>query len=83
MMALSERKTRLIFETDDTVRERGKSRSVVIEARPRYAVVHLKGTRTRFTASWDAIYHLAARIEADRLRREKAEAKKTKKGGSR
>lgn len=79
MTALSERKTRLTFETADVVRERGKQREVVIECESAYyASVRLKGTRTRFQISYAAIYQAAARIEAMRLRSEKLAAKKAR-----
>ena len=48
MTSLAERKTKLTFESCSTVRERGRSREVVIEAEQTFAYVRLKGTRTRF-----------------------------------
>jgi len=68
MTALENRKTRLIFTTADTIRERGKLRPVVIEARPMCAIVRLLGMRTGYPISYGAIYHAAARIavEAER-----------------
>lgn len=76
MTALDQRKTKLIFETAALVRERGKCRNVVIEALPLCAVVRLKGTRTSYAIDYAAIYHHAARIRAEFVRREKAKAKK-------
>ena len=76
MSSLETRKTRLTFETANTVRERGRSRQVVIEAQPYVAFVRLKGTRTTFPIAWDAIYCLAARNAAERARAEKRAVKK-------
>ena len=76
MTALSKRKTKLIFCTSDLVRERGKLREVVIEAQTHYAVVRLAGMRTRFPISYAAIYHAAARIQAEQTRAAKKAAKK-------
>lgn len=78
MTALSERKTRLTFETAATVRERGRSREVVIEAQPYLALVRLKGTRKTFPISYTTIYETAARIEAERVRAEKKAARKAR-----
>lgn len=68
MTALRERKTRLVFETADTIREQGKLREVVIEATPHYALVRLKGTRKAFPISYGAIYHRAAALAAEEAR---------------
>ena len=59
MTTLSNRKTRLVFETADTVRENSKLRAVIIEAQPMIAYVRLKGTRRAFPISYAAIYHAA------------------------
>jgi hypothetical protein len=74
--ALSQRKSKLIFETGDTVRERGRRREVIIEAEDTYAFVRLKGTRTRFMIEWSAIYTAAAKLAAAQQRREKLGGKK-------
>jgi hypothetical protein len=79
MTQLSKRKTRLVIESSDVVRERGRSREVVIEAQPYVAMVRLKGTRTAFPISYAAIYHAAARLAAA----EKLAAKKAAKKGRR
>lgn len=76
MSHLADRKTRLVFTTSDTVRERGKYREVVIHAAPAYCVVRLAGMRKAFTISYGAIYHAAAKAEAVRARAEKLTAKR-------
>ncbi|HEY2351967.1 MAG TPA: hypothetical protein VGH83_05620 [Candidatus Acidoferrum sp.] len=79
MSSLDKRKTRLVFTTCDTVRERGRSRAVVIEAQPYYAVVRLAGCRTAYPISYAAIFHAAARIAAEKLYAEKKAQRKGKK----
>ena len=80
MTSLDKRKSKLVFETCGLVRERGKYRQVVIQAEPHYAIIRLKGTRTTFPISYEAIYHHAAKIQSERVRAEKRAAKK---GGKR
>ncbi len=70
-MKLAKRKTRLIFTTCDTIRERGKLREVVIEAHTYTCRVRLAGMRTAFEISYGAIYHAAARIAADKAKAER------------
>jgi hypothetical protein len=80
MTTLATRKTRLIFTTADEIRERGKFRPVVIEARPGCAVVRLLGLRTAYTITYGAIYHCAAKAAANAARAEKkAQSKKERK----
>jgi len=60
-------------ETLSSVRERGKVRPIVIELRPTYIYIRLKGTRKSFTATYDQLWTLGARNAAEALRRERAE----------
>lgn len=76
MTSLVERKSRLVFETSCEVRAKGRYRQVVIEARPEYAIIRLKGIHSKYMLPWDAIHDLAARLQAEKLRREKAEKRK-------
>lgn len=71
MTRLTERKTKLIIETSAEVREHGKYRSVVIEAHPYHATVRLKGMRTSFEVSYEAIYSLAVKQLVAKERAEK------------
>jgi hypothetical protein len=71
MSALANRKTRLIFETEDAVRERGAVRQVIVHATPRFALMRLKGLRRKFLVSYAAVYALAVRIEVEARRAEK------------
>ena len=74
MTPLSKRRTKLTFETNNEVRYRGKYRSVIVEAQPEMALLRLRGTRTAFPVSWEALYHLAAKLEAVRVREAKKKA---------
>ena len=71
MTALTQRKTRLTFETADTLFECGANRTVVVEAEPEYVTLRLKGLQHRVSITWGALYHYVARIEADRARQTK------------
>jgi hypothetical protein len=62
MTRLRQRKTKLEFITENTVRYAGRDREVVIEAHPQYALVRLLGTRVYYAISWRTIHDQAARI---------------------
>jgi hypothetical protein len=68
---LSERKTRLIFETGDIVFERGRWRQVIVEARPTEATIRLKGMRASYVIDYASIYSLAVKraTETERIAR--------------
>jgi hypothetical protein len=78
MTRLDSRKTRLIFTTCDTVRERGKLREIILEPTPYLVSIRLKGCRQRLTLSYGAIYNLAAKIAAEAARKERIEKKKAR-----
>lgn len=80
MRALSQRKTRLVFETDDAVFERGHNRQIVIEAHPGYCYLRLKGSRRRYPICYAAIFHRAAEMAAEQAQKERWAAAR-KKGG--
>ena len=75
MTSLSERKTRLVIETSETVRYRGKLRPIIIELKPYFCSARLKGTRVRYDMPWMSIFTRAAQISAE-LEREQRMAKK-------
>ena len=79
MTALTQRRTRLTFETADCCRERGKLRQVVIDARPYLCLVRLKGMRLSFEISWAGIYIAAAKLAADKARSDRKTARQGKK----
>lgn len=71
MTALAKRKTKLVFETSDTVRYRGRLRQVIIEAGEYFCFVRLKGTRARYPLSWAGAYNQAVKIAVEKARGEK------------
>lgn len=71
MSQLAKRKTRLVVEFAETVRECGKYREVLMELTPFGVKVRLKGLRASFEISPAAIYNRAALLEAERVRAEK------------
>lgn len=90
MTRLAERKTRLTFETEETVRsysrpKRGSrnrprqiQRQIIIETdHTGYGgFVRLKGARVRMPFSWQGVYEAACRVEAERRRRERKQRRK-------
>ncbi len=78
MSKLSERKTRLVAEFSETIRERGRSREVVMRLSEYSIAVKLKGTRTWFEISPASVYNLAVSKEVARQKAEKATAKKAR-----
>lgn len=75
MTALTARKTRLIIETSDTIREKGKYRNIMVEAKPFHASIRLKGMRHSHDISWGAVWNLAVKIAVANERAEKAQRK--------
>ena len=67
MGALLELKARILFVTASVVKESGKTREVVVESRPQYAVIQLKGSRERYSIAWEAVYELARRQHVKNL----------------
>ncbi len=68
MTKVSERKTRLSFETDAVVQRR----SIVIDVdNGWHGSVRLKGTRQKFVFSWQGLYEFAAEQHARREREER------------
>lgn len=78
MTSISERKSRLSFITEDTVRYGRKLRRIVVEvSRDGYtADVRLEGTRKRYPVSFAGIYVHAVKISVEKERA----AKKGRKG---
>lgn len=66
-------------ETAIETRDAGKRRPIVLTIYPGYLEIGLKGTRRRMTVAYEALYHLACKQEAARIRLEKLEAKKARK----
>jgi len=72
---LTARSTRLRFTTSSEVREAGKHRRVVCEARPQYLIVKASGLHSCYSIPWDAIWSLAVKQDVAA----KKAAKKAKK----
>lgn len=70
MSCLIERKAQIIFVTASLVQENGKKRRVVIESRPEFALVKLKGSRQQFPIAWELVYDKAKRHQTENLRLE-------------
>lgn len=77
MTALSRRKTRLTFETDNVIR----GRALVVEPEPLVCVIRRKGTRVRYAINWESVYVYAAEIAALRLRAQRKAARAARKAG--
>ena len=56
-----------------------RGRPLVLELHGNYLYIRQKGRRTRYTVTYDQIYTLGARNQAEAERRERAERKKVKK----
>jgi hypothetical protein len=76
MTALRERRTRLVFETDQEMRHRGKRRPILVMPQPWYCSVRLKGTRAVYDIAWETIFMHAAQLVADKARAERRAARK-------
>jgi len=63
-------------------RERGKTRPIVVAMEPASLLLRLKGTRAVLRLPIGTAYQMAAQLEANRLKRVRAEARKAKKAGS-
>lgn len=81
MTKLTERKTRLLFETEETARYRGKERAIVVEPDMHglTLTMRLKGTKVRYEGSWGAVFDLFAKLHAERLRYERQMERKGRK----
>lgn len=59
-------------QTQTAVRDRSKRRLLIAGLKPGDVIsVRLKGTRKAYMVSVETVYHLAARLEGERQRREK------------
>lgn len=72
MNTIAKRKTKLRFETSETV----QGRPPVVDAGPYAATIRQKGLRKGYDVSWESIFLLAAKIEADRKREERKARRK-------
>jgi hypothetical protein len=77
MAYLLERRTRIIFFTASSVNANGKSREIVIETRPEFAIVQLNGTKEQYPLPWEKIYEVALEHHEKNLRLEARAANAT------
>lgn len=75
MSKLSQRKSKLVVETDNAVYDRRRQRQIIIELRPGYMSLRAKGTRQSFVLSYTSALNLAIRNEMARKRLEKLNKK--------
>jgi hypothetical protein len=80
MSKLEKRKSRLLVEFSDCIRERGKSRPIVMELFPYAVRVRLKGMRQSVEVTPASIWNLGMMKFVAQKRAEKLAAKKAKKG---
>jgi hypothetical protein len=78
MTKLIKRKSRLIFETENVVWERRKNRPIIVEPKPDYMLMRIKGTRSVWSISYTSCLNLAIHNEKVRKQLEKARQKKGK-----
>jgi hypothetical protein len=78
MTNLRSRKTRCIVMFDETIRERGKSREIVMELNPYTVRVRLKGLRGSYEIPAASIYNAAVARFVAQKRAEKLAAKKAR-----
>ena len=76
MSKLCERKSRLVAEFSETIRERGRSREIVVQLSPYNIKVKLKGTRHWFDLSPASCYNLAVAKEVAKQRAERKARRK-------
>jgi hypothetical protein len=65
-------------ETLSSIRERGKTRPIIVELASTYVRCRLKGTRRVFVATYAQVWMLAVRNEIEARKREREEARKAK-----
>ena len=73
MTKLSQRKSRLVVETSNAVYDRRRQREIILELKPGYMILRLKGARRNFPLSYTSALNLAIRNQQaqKRLEREK------------
>ncbi|HEX5426615.1 MAG TPA: hypothetical protein VFW94_23965 [Candidatus Acidoferrales bacterium] len=75
MSKLATRKSRAVFETDNSIWERRRNRAIIIELKPDFMVFRIKGTRREYPLSYTGALNKAIANEALRRRLEKAKKK--------
>lgn len=65
-------------ETFSSVRERGRTRPIVLELGPTHITIRLKGNKRSFTCTYQQLWTLGAKNAAEQARKERAEKRKGK-----
>lgn len=78
MTSLARRTTRLRFATEDTVREKGKYRPVIVEAHTTFARFRLQGLHDSYDLPWAACRDLAVKLAVRAAKAAKAAKKEGK-----
>lgn len=76
MTRLATRKTRLVVEFSDCLREQGKLREVTMEFTPYEITVRLKGLRSSYAITPSQIYNRAVMFHVERKRAERKARRK-------
>lgn len=72
MSKLESRKSKAIFETANAVWQRRKERQIILELKPGYMLLRLKGTRQVYSLSYTSALNVAIRNHKLRIQLEKA-----------
>lgn len=66
-------------ETFSTIRERGKTRPLLVELHSTYLTIRPKGRRYSYAVTYDQVWMIGARNAAEATRKARVEARKKKK----
>lgn len=76
MIFSPERRARITYLTESLASDGTKKRAIIVESRPRYAVLQLEGTDIQYGVAWERIFALAKTHHKRNLRFEAAAAQK-------
>ena len=76
MLFSPERRARLTYVTASHVSDGRTNRQIVVESRPEYAIIQLKGTKIQYPIAWTKIFALAEDHHQHNLRIEAAAAQR-------
>ncbi len=71
MSKLLHRKSKLVVETENCVWERRKTRAIIVELKPDYMALRVKGTRTVYFLSYTSALNMAISKEIARKAKNK------------
>jgi hypothetical protein len=79
MTKLLGRKSRLVVETENCIWQKRKTRPIIVELKPDYMLIRIKGTRSLYVISYTSCLNQAIRNEIQRKQLEKARKAKANK----